>query len=141
MRWLEKQLGIISVWASKYYYLPVVVNKNTPVAKRVTYFAIASTVMKPLLPSQMTLDTSTSNAELHLLFLYTEICHITCQTLSRLQSNYVTGMQPCRKILNCLKTAAILVQILEGVAHIVFRDTAGFFKFFFFKLFWNASTC
>ena len=78
----------MSVRASKYYYyLPVMVNKNTAGAKRVTYFAIASTVMKPLLPSQMTLATSTSNAELHLLFLYAEICHITCQTLSRLQSN------------------------------------------------------
>lgn len=112
---------------SKYYYdLP----KNTAVAKRVTYFAIASTVIKPLLPSQMTLDTSTSNAELHLSFLYTEICHITCQRPSRLQSNCITGMQPCRKILNYLKTAATLGQILESVAQIVFRDTAGFHKKF-----------
>jgi len=107
------------------------VNKNTAVTKMVTYFVIASTVIKPLLPSQMTLDTSTSNAELHLLFLYTEICHITCQTLNRLQSNYVTGMQPCRKILNYLKTAATLGQILEGAAQMVLRDTAGLFNFFF----------
>jgi hypothetical protein len=74
------------------------VNKNTAETKRVTYFAIARTLIKPLLPSQMTMDTSTSNVELHLSFLYTEICHIAYQTLSRLQSNYITVMQPCRKI-------------------------------------------
>jgi len=42
-------------------------------SKKVTYFAIASTVIKPLLPSQITLDASTSNDELNLSFLYTEI--------------------------------------------------------------------
>lgn len=93
---------------SRYYYLLVMVNKNTAVTKRVTYFAIASTVIKPLLPSQMTLDTSTSNVELHLSFLYTEICLITCQRLSRLQSNYITITQPCRKIQNYFKTATTL---------------------------------
>jgi hypothetical protein len=67
---ITKQLGFILVQLSKYYYLPVMVNKNTAETKKVTYFAIARTPIKPLLPSQMTMDTPTANAELHLSFLY-----------------------------------------------------------------------